>query len=62
MTGSVLASEVRSGAKQRMLGTAATAVTEALRLNPKLSIKSLLELGLRGQLLDALRKAGLPEE
>jgi TolB-like protein len=41
---------------------AKTAVAEALRLNPKLSIKFLLELGLRAQLIDALRKAGLPEE
>jgi hypothetical protein len=41
---------------------AKTAVAEALRLNPKLSIKFLLELGIRAQLIDALRKAGLPEE
>jgi adenylate cyclase len=41
---------------------AKTAVAEALRLNPKLSIKFLLERGLRAQLIDALRKAGLPEE
>jgi len=27
-----------------------------------LSIKFLLDLGLRAQLIDALRKAGLPEE
>jgi adenylate cyclase len=38
------------------------AVAEALRLNPKLSVKFLLERGLRAQLIDALRKAGLPEE
>jgi tetratricopeptide (TPR) repeat protein len=41
---------------------AKTAVAEALRLNPNLSIKFLLERGLRAQLIDALRKAGLPEE
>jgi adenylate cyclase len=41
---------------------AKTAVAEALRLNPKLSIKFLLERGLRAQLIDALRKAGLREE
>ncbi len=38
------------------------AVAEALRVNPKVNIKYLLELGLRAQLIDALRKAGLPEE
>ena len=41
---------------------AKTALAEALRLNPKLSIKFLLGLGVRAQLIDALRKAGLPEE
>jgi tetratricopeptide (TPR) repeat protein len=41
---------------------AKTAVAEALRINPKLSIKFLLVRGFRAQLIDALRKAGLPEE
>jgi adenylate cyclase len=41
---------------------AKTAVAEALRLNPKLSIKFLLERGTRAQLIDALRKVGLAEE
>jgi adenylate cyclase len=41
---------------------AKTAVAEALRINPKLSIKFLLGHGFRAQLIDALRKAGLPEE
>ena len=41
---------------------AKTAVAEALRINPKLSIKSLRERGFRAQLIDAVRKAGLPEE
>ena len=41
---------------------AKTAVAEALRLRPKLSIKFLREHGFRAQLIDPLRKAGLPEE
>jgi hypothetical protein len=41
---------------------ARTAVAEALRLNPKLSVKFLLGLGTRAQLIEALRKAGLPEQ
>jgi hypothetical protein len=43
------------------LDDAKAAVAEALRLNPKLNIKYLLELGMRAQLIDA-RMAGLPEE
>ena len=41
---------------------AKTALTEARRLNPKLSVKWLLERGYAQPLIDALRKAGLPEE
>jgi hypothetical protein len=43
---------------------AKTALTEARRLNPKLSVKWLVgrKFVLRPSWIDALRKAGLPEE
>jgi adenylate cyclase len=41
---------------------AKTALTEARRLNPKLSVKWLIGHAYRQETIDALRKAGLPEE
>jgi hypothetical protein len=37
-------------------------LTEARRLNPKLSVKWLIGHAYRQETIDALRKAGLPEE